>query len=146
MRIPTATEFEKAQRALEAYAAFSAQYVQKNGWTVIPADAPRPAFEGEELSTDAVNAYSTTVELYRLATDKPDRFSAYMVDRKDKAPSLTTWTGETIGAVKETGPWNRNNFGARWRSVRVRADWGGVYYGREYDNRQLVNFRRAKNG
>lgn len=46
MRIPSETEYETAKAARTAYDAFAAPYLQRNGWTVIPADAPRPIFQG----------------------------------------------------------------------------------------------------
>lgn len=141
MRIPSQTEYETAKAALAAYEAFAKPYVQRNGWTAIPADAPRPVFDGEELTTDRVNAYSTIVELFELDRDKPDAFSAYVQFPRN---SVTTWTGEEVGIVCDRGAWHRNNFGARWRSLNVRAAWGAVYHGREYDSRQLVNLRRSR--
>ena len=139
MRSPNQAEYETAKAALAVYAEFSKPYVQRNGWTVIPADAPRPAFEGVYLSSDRINAYSTTVELFELARDKPEKFSAYVQSPRN---AITTWTGEEIGVVCDCGAWHRNNMGARWRSLRIRAAWGAVYHGREYDSRQLVNLRR----
>lgn len=99
MRIPSPTEYETAKAALAVYGAFSRPYVQRNGWTVIPADAPRPTFEGAELTTDRVNAYSTTVELFELARDKPDRIFAYISSGSRDGKSdwrVSTWTGEVI--------------------------------------------------
>lgn len=139
MRIPTHAEYSHAQAALAAYREFSKPYLQRNGWTVIPADAPRPVFEGVELTTDAINVCSTNVELFEFNRDRPDKLSAYVTFPRN---SVTTWTGEEIGIVIDKGHWNRNNFGARWRTVKMRSDWGDLYSGREYDSRQLVNFKR----
>lgn len=141
MRIPSQAAYDTAKAALAVYADFSKPYLQRNGWTVIPADAPRPVFEGEELTTDRINAYSTDVEVFELARDKPEKFSAYVSFPRN---GVTTWTGEEVGVVCDKGEWRRNNMGARWRSLRVRSAWGAVYYGREYDSRQLVNLRRSR--
>lgn len=141
MNIPSETAYATAKTALSAYNAYCVPYIQKNGWTSIPADAPRFVFEGEVVTTDAINAYSTTVELFELARDKPEKFSAYV---QFPRAAVTTWTGEEVGLVCDKGNWTRNNFGARSRSIRVRAAWGAVYYGREYDSRQFVNLRRVK--
>ena len=140
MRIPTETEYATAKAALAVYADFSKPYVQRNGWTVIPADAPRPTFDGTPLDTDRVNAFSTTVELFEFDRDRPEKFSAYLSDGVD----VTTWTGEIVGYVSDRGAWHRNNFGARWRSIHVQSAWGAVYSGREYDSRQLVNLKRMR--
>lgn len=142
MRQVTAEENATAKRALAVYAEFSKPYIQRNGWTVIPADAPRPLFEGAELTTDAINAFSTAAELYQLATEKPDKFSAYVT--ATKGFNVTTWTGETIGAVIDRTAYHCNNFGAKFRTIWIRAEWGATYYGREYDSHDLVNFRRIK--
>ena len=141
MRIPSQTDYDRAKAALAAYAEFCKPYVQKNGWTVIPADALRPSFEGVELTTDKVNAFSTDVELFELDRDKPEKLSAYVAAPHDR---VTTWTGEQIGLVCYAGSWHRNNMGARWRSLRVRSAWGAIYHGREYDSRDLVNLRRSR--
>lgn len=141
MRQVTAEQNATARAAIAAYREFSKPYVQRNGWTVIPADAPRPLFDGVELTTDRINAFSTDAELYSLATEKPDAFTAYVHFPRN---GITTWTGEEVGFVVDRGAWNRNNFGGRWRQVRVRAAWGAIYAGREYDSRQCVNFRRLK--
>lgn len=83
------------------------------------------------------------VELFELHRDKPEHFSAYSTV-EDGCYSVTTWMGDSLGRVVFVGLWHRNNLGAKWRVLHVRADWGGVYSGREYKSRQLVNFRRLK--
>lgn len=143
MRKVTQTEYETAKRALAAYQDYCKPYVQKNGWTVIPKDAPRFVFEGDAIETDAINAHTTNVELFELERDMPERISAYVVIDNTRS-HVTTWTGEVIGRVTHERNWHRNNLGGRWRQVTIRSDWGHVYSGREYDSRQFVNFRRAK--
>ena len=77
MRIPTETEYATAKAALAVYADFSKPYVQRNGWTVIPADAPRPTFDGAPLDTDRVNAVG-------------DRLSA----KAGECPSIYVYLGD----------------------------------------------------
>lgn len=108
MRIPSQNEYETAKRALAVYADFSKPYVQKNGWTVIPADAPRPVFDGAELTTDRVNAFSTTVELFELNRDKPEKVFAYISASESGAWRATTWTGEAISEDLRAGSSYRN--------------------------------------
>lgn len=81
-----------------------------------------------------------------LNRDQPERFSAYLVERKPTAcdRDVTTWAGDMIGTCTHVDLWHRNNFGGRWRQVTVRTIWGQTYTGREYDSRQLVNLRRVK--
>lgn len=111
MRIPALQEYETAKAALAAYTEFSKPYVQRNGWSVIPANAPRPSFQGQELTTDAINAYSTTVELYELANEKPDRIFAYISSASKDGKTdwrVTTWTGEVISSELIAGRAYRN--------------------------------------
>lgn len=99
MRVPSLPEYETAKAALAVYAAFSAPYVQRNGWTVIPADAPRPLFEGTELTTDRINAFSAIVELFELDRDKPDTIFAYVSSRSKNGKTdwhISTWAGEML--------------------------------------------------
>lgn len=142
MRQVTAEQNATARAAIAAYREFSKPYVQRNGWTVIPADAPRPLFDGVELTTDRINAFSTDAELYSLATEKPDKFSAYVSASRPRA--ITTWTGEEVATIVDRTAYHRNNFGGRFRTIWIRAEWGGTYFGREYDSRDLVSFRRLK--
>jgi hypothetical protein len=87
------------------------------------------------------NAHATNVELYELEHCMPAKFSAYAVVDNTRS-HITTWTGEVIARVTREGKWHRNNFGGKWRQLTIRADWNQTYTGREYDSRQLVNFRR----
>lgn len=142
MREITDAQYARAIAALAVYAEHSKPYVQRDGWTVIPADVVPPMFEGEQLSTDRVNAFSTHIELYRFAYEKPAKFSAYVSGSKPSA--VTTWTGETIAVIIDRSAYHTNNFGGRFRTVWARSDWGLRYIGREWDSHDLVNFRRIK--
>jgi len=138
MRQVTETEYTAAKAAHAIYAEFSKVYLQKNGWTVIPSDAPYPVFDGASLK-DTINAHSTNIELFELQRDHPEKFGAYVTKNK-----VTSWTGEQIGAVTWRGQKQRNNFGGSWCAINVQTDWGQIYHGREYDSRQYVNLRRVK--
>jgi hypothetical protein len=148
MRIPTQTEYETAQRALDAYAAFSKPYVQKNGWTAIPADAPRPVFEGAELTSGRVNAFSTTVELFELNRDKPEKVFAYISASESGAWRATTWTGETISEDLRAGRTYRNprlSYTSNTITpvqVKICGQW---YSGRAMGPGIYVKLRRMKN-
>ena len=133
-----------AREGLDLYNKWSEQYRKSNGWTVIPADATPPSLNGVPLTSDVINRLSTMVETYRLWTQKPQTFVAYVTGQSHEIGDgiVTTWTGHRLGRVVTRGNWHRNNFGGRWRSVRMRALWGACYYGREYDSMQLVRFRR----
>jgi hypothetical protein len=92
------------------------------------------------------NAMRGRVEFFELHRDKPEAVSLYVSGGGHHIgkPIITTWVGHRVDTKVTTGPWQRNNMGARWRLVRMTAAWGGEYSGREYDSRQLVNFRRLK--
>jgi hypothetical protein len=139
MRQVSETEYETAKAALASYNEYCKPYVQRNGWTVIPKEAPRAFFEGKELTSDAVNAHSTNVELFEMQRDKPERFTTYVTPE-----GVTTWTVERIGRVVARGDKHVNNLGGAWRAITIKTDWGFSYHGREYDSRQCVNFKRAK--
>jgi hypothetical protein len=152
MRQVTQQEYDTALAASAVYRDFCKPYVQKNGWTVIPPDAPKPTFNGAVLD---INVHSTNIELFELQRDKPEKFSAYVQEptapQRDQTnflalrrSTVTTWTGEPIGEVVLTGVWHVNNFGGKWRQLAIRTDWNMIYTGREYDSRQFVNFRRQK--
>lgn len=128
-----------AERAIcDKANAYAAQFIQPNGWTIIPAKA---AGHPDYAACD--NAMRSRVELFELNRDQPERFSAYLVDQ-NAFTDVTTWAGDKLGDVTYGGPRHRNNFGGRWRQVTVRTIWGQTYTGREYDSRQLVNLRRVK--
>ncbi len=138
MRKVTQAEYELGKAALALYQEFSKPYVQKNGWTVTPVDAPDRPF-----TCDEINAHSTNVELFELERDCPGKFTAYASVSNIRS-DVTTWTGELIARVTHQGSWHTNNMGGRWRQLTIRADWNMSYTGREYDSRQCVNFRKCK--
>ena len=147
MRIPTETEYATAKAALAVYDDFCKPYVQRNGWTVIPADAPRPIFDGAPLDTDRVNAFSTTVELFELNRDQPDRVFAYITADAGGCWRVTTWTGETISSDLIAGRAYRN---PRWSYTSdiitpIRAKICGHWYsGRALGAGLYVKLRRVR--
>lgn len=120
-----------AERAIcDKAAAYAEQFRQRNGWIVIPADAAK---HPDYAACD--NAMRGRIELYELHRDKPERFSAYVVDNGE----IATWPGDVIGKVT-----HRSTLGTgwTWRSITVRTAWGVTYRGREYASMQLVSLRR----
>lgn len=122
---------DKADAYWKANATFD-----RSGWSTLPADkATHPDYAA------CTNDMRGLVEAFEINRDKPAQFSAYV---QNSPSTLTTWTGETLGVVSYTGPWHRNNFGGKWRTINVRTIWGDRYHGREYDSRQLVNLTRSR--
>lgn len=108
--------------------AYAAQFVQRNGWTVLTAEqAAHPDYAACD------NAMRGRVELFELHRDKPAAFSAYVVGDK-----ITAFMGDVVGELT-----NRSTLGKgwTWRSVTVRSAWGTIYRGREYASMQLINLR-----
>ncbi|HSI42016.1 MAG TPA: hypothetical protein VLA00_15850 [Xanthobacteraceae bacterium] len=145
MLIPSQAEYEHAKAALAVYAEFSKPYVQRNGWTVVPADAPRPIFDDTELTTDRVNAFSTTVELFELNRDKPERIFAYVSSGALDGKSdwrVSTWTGALLSSELIAGRTFRGGFGARITPIRARIN-GAWYHGRALGPGMHVKLKRC---
>jgi len=97
-----AADYKRESRALAAYDRWSRQFIQSNGWTVIPADKkPR----GIAATVD--NAMRSRVERYQIFTSPAESMVAYIGDRAPNGMGidrqmgrtypLTVWTGEVIG-------------------------------------------------
>lgn len=77
--------------------AWSRQFVQKNGWTVIPADAVPPV--------TITNEERSMIERFEFCRDKPDRYFLYVQGTPNNEPNhsqvtVTTFTGATLGEGK----------------------------------------------
>lgn len=131
--------FAKALQAI--YEEHCKPYVQKNGWTVIPAGtlAPLDMF-GEPVTAARVIRASSIIERWELMRDKPERFVAYV-----RGDTIVIWTGHVIGHVTWQTNWSLWRGNNRRRTVHARMAWGGAhYYGIETDSGTLVNMRRSK--
>lgn len=105
----------------------------------------RTSYRAEEVAhlNPPANDELSALEVFELHRDRPERFTAYVTS--DGYRNVTTWTGDRVAIVASCGEWHRNNFGGKWREVRIKPDFCRWYYtGREYDSRQCVNFRRMK--
>lgn len=117
------------------YEKWAKQFQQKNGWTVIRADAVPPnSFD---------NGDRAAIEVFEFVNDPPERYFVYINEKENRA---TTWTGETLGAV-EFGREYRDNFHG-WRiPVTVRAINGRVYSGTYYKSAgDYARIKQRKNG
>jgi hypothetical protein len=108
----------KARR--EAYWEWAGQYVQPNGWTVIPAGVTPPA------EANSTNEERAAMEVYEWHHDKPTEYFLYIKDR-----IATTWTGEKLGTVSFKNEW-RSNMGDVRISIDVRGTNGVKYHGIYY--------------
>lgn len=109
----------------------------------------RTSYKTEEVAhlNPPSNEEVSALEVFRLHTEKPEQFTAYVTWRTDpdEAKLITTWTGERVAVRCDYGPWHTNNMGAKWRQLRIKPDFCRWYYtGREYNSRQCVNFKRMK--
>lgn len=105
------------------------------------------SFTPEEI--DAVglpyptNDERSAVEVYELAHKTPAKYHCYLGRTGD---SVTTWTGEKIGAIVHEGKTWRDNFGGLRMSVRVRLCNGRMYSGfvNGYDGVNLKIMKEKK--
>lgn len=105
---------------LAEYDAWALQFRQRNGWTVIPADAVPPV--------TVTNADRSAVEVYEFCSNPPDRYTLYINEKREDA---TTWTGDGLGRTV-FGREYRDNFGGRRVPVTIYAINGRKYVGTYY--------------
>jgi len=111
--------YDELKARLARHDAWAAQYVQKTGWTVIPADAVPPA--GADISNDE----RSSIEVYEFCNDIPKAYFLYISQENHDAH---TWTGEHLGRAS-FGREFRDNFGGRRVPVTVKAINGRTYHG-----------------
>lgn len=116
----TTNEYQELKRLQAIYEKWAKQFLQKNGWTVIPADAIAPV--------KFTNADRSAIELYEFCFNPPDKYSVYVHEIEGLA---TTWTGEELGRLT-LGPEYQDNFGGKRQSVRITAINGREYVGTYY--------------
>src|SRR5215471_7649311 len=125
----TQGDYEYARAGLAIYKAWSAQYVQRNGWTVIPANTPHPDYMGEPLHTARVNRFSSIVERFEFHRDAPERVFCYP-SKRGNVEHATTWTGDSIGqSVIRFGRRWHDNFGGTRQAVSFIGSNGYWYHG-----------------
>jgi hypothetical protein len=113
-------------------------YQQRNGWTVIPADAKPPV--------NVTNEDRSAIEVYEFCRDKPDRYFLYVKHLEGRNAVATTWTGEHLGSAT-LGPVYRDNFGGKRQSITIRAINGETYHGTYYKSAgDYARVKRAKRG
>lgn len=125
-----------AERAADIRARYDAVRAFLNG---------KCSYKPEEVAhlDPPTNDDISALEIFELHRDKPERFTAYVSTNGHR--SVTTWTGDRIAVMVDSGRWHTNNMGGRWRQVQIKPDFCRWYYtGREYDSRQCVNFKRMK--
>ena len=108
----------------------------RDGGSSLPADA--------RLGYAAIgcdNAMRGRVEQYEILTTLPDRLTVY--GGSDGA-TVTTWTGDALGAAYETSRWRvRSYVGSHMHSYRVRI--GGKHYvGRGFGPGMVLNLKAAR--
>jgi hypothetical protein len=129
--------YREERRLCDLDQEWSRQFIQPNGWTVIPADAKRPA---EIAGVD--NDMRGRVEQYELLNEKPDRVFCYVRVKPNEGTAgrsaifagqeltLTVWTGLEIGRGRIFRVWT-DNFGGRRAAFRATIGgrkYSGVYY------------------
>ena len=109
---------------------------------------PRQSYPSDTVFDNPAptNAERAAVQMFEFMRDKPARYGFYVQPYDEKAANLAvTWTGEKMGEVIRRGAIHRNNFGARWMQLTIRAINGVVYSGRWYfDRQQYVNVKAVR--
>lgn len=126
-------EYEAAKVICDRAEAYAQQFVKPNGWIILTAEQA-----AEPIYAACTNELRGAVEEFELCCDRPDRFVAY-----EAGFTVATWTGIEVGKIILRTQWYRDNFGGRWRGIRVLSAWGDRYYGREYDSMQLIRLRKV---
>lgn len=135
----TAEQHAALRAKLATYDAWAAQFKQRNGWTVIPADAVPPV--------KVTNDERSAVEVFELCRDKPDAFLAY-VSAEGGSWRIATWTGEKLSADLIAGASYRNprpsHTSRTLTPIRVKSIWGDWYMGRALGAGIYVRLRKTK--
>jgi hypothetical protein len=132
---------ERAKMArLEArnacHEAWSVQFRQSNGWTIIPAGVKAP------VDARMTNEQRGQLELLRFRAQSSNVWTVYdYSDGLDSRSTVTTWMGDVLGRVTSRRFW-RGGFGARMCAIRFKGidgrEWAGRY---GYRNQECVNVR-----
>ncbi|MFA5431131.1 MAG: hypothetical protein WC329_08235 [Candidatus Omnitrophota bacterium] len=110
-------EYKEARERLAKYEEWSKRYIQKSGWTVVPADAVPPVV--------VTNDDRSACEVWEWKHDPPDKYFLYVSEEKQDAH---TWIGQSLGLCRFGREW-RDNFGGTRRSVTVYGNNGVKYFG-----------------
>lgn len=133
----SATDYKRECAILAAWKKWAKRYEQPNGWTVIPAGVkPR----GKAAQAD--NAMRSRVERYRLYTETPFEFVAYIgkpmsngmgLERQlGQTYAVTTWTGDVICYATLGSSWRTYS---RYGSNNRQYQFYCLLNGREYTGR-----------
>lgn len=125
--------YQEERRLVSLDQEWSRQFVQPNGWTVIPADAKRPA---EIAAVD--NEMRGRVEQYELLTELPAEFGAYI---GSDGRSVTVWTGLPLGSAYVVSSW-RNGYGTKLFAYRATIG-GREYAGRSQGSGMFIGLRET---
>ncbi len=97
----------------------------RNGWV---------SYKAEEIPvhlTDIGNAKRGELEVYEFLQNPPDRYFAYVNEKKNL---VTTWTGDKLGDIIWQTPYECPAWGSTTKrvAIRIRAINGQRYYGTYY--------------
>ena len=127
-------EAQDIQERSDVYESWAVQYRQKNGWTVIPADAVPPV--------SITNEERGRLEQFLFATNPPARYFLYINEERKVA---TTWVGDILGRVTFGRAW-QDNFGGKRIAVRIEGINGRTYTGTYFQSSgQYARVRLLKN-
>lgn len=148
--LKTIEEYEELKQIQSQYNEWAKQYVQKNGWTVIPADAIPPVkFDNDDRSA---------MELWEWKTNPPEKYFIYIRETKEPPKGFPyekplweaiTFTGQKLGNVRYGKEYKSPCFGS-WPSIRqsitVYGSNGVKYYGTYHKSSgDYARIKRYKN-
>lgn len=130
--------------------AYAAQFVQRNGWTVLTAEqAAHPDYAACD------NAMRGRVEQYELLTATPERFVAYIAAEQTREQvdatnyvacrrwHITTWAGDVLGTVVLGSGWRVNScFGPRMYQATAWVN-GREFTGRTFGAGMCISLRET---
>ena len=147
--LKTIEEYEELKQIQSQYNEWSRQYIQKSGWTVIPADAIPPVkFDNDDRSA---------LELWDWKHNPPEKYFLYITETKEPPKGFpyekplriaTNFMGEKLGNVRYGQEYKCPAFGG-WPSIRqsiaVYGNNGVKYYGTYYKSSgNYARIKRAK--
>lgn len=144
----SARDHARESALLAKYENWAKQFVQPNGWTVIPADARPP-----KALQCVDNAMRSRVERYRIFMQEPEFLVAYIGEGMRNGMGLdrvlgqtfpvTVWTGEPIGFATCGSRWRVNSYmGTHMCQFYARIN-GREYTGRGFGAGMCIALRET---
>lgn len=144
----TQAEYETARAICDKADRYAAQFVQKNGWTVIPADAAKhPDYAA------CSNELRGKVEQFEILRDMPETIFAYIGNPRGNGMGcegiigqgypVQVWTGLQIGNATKGATWQVNSFIGSHMSQFYARIGGREYTGRGFGEGVCIRLKET---